>query len=143
MCIRDRIINVGHTPTFQDCRRTAIIDITLTNNICLDKVTDWRALEQSEEPSGSDHSIIEFNIKLQVESLCTQYRNIRKTDWDGYRSDLKKNIQFIDLGLDIEDLAEKLESAIIDAYHKNCKLRKSFGHQKPPVSYTHLRAHET
>ena len=122
------IHNIGNAPTFEDARRTAIIDITLTNNICLDKLENWKV---SDDISGSDHYAIEFDIKLQVESLSTKYRNVRKTDWEGYRSDLKTNVQTIDLGLDIEELAETLEFAIIDAYHKNCRLKESFGSKKP------------
>ena len=44
--------NIGNTPTFEDARRTAIIDGTLTNSICLDKLENWKV---SYDISGSDH----------------------------------------------------------------------------------------
>ena len=60
-------------------------DITQTNNICLDKLENQKV---SDEISGSDHNAIEFAIKLQVKSFSTQYKNARKTDFEGHTSDL-------------------------------------------------------
>ena len=51
------VLNTGNEPTFQNARRTAIIDITLTNINHLDLISDWKV---SSELSGSDHFIIEF-----------------------------------------------------------------------------------
>ena len=53
----------------------------------------------------TDHYAIEFYIKLQVDCRSTQYWNVRKTDLEGYGSDLKTNVQFIDSELDREELA--------------------------------------
>ena len=122
------ICNIGNTPTFADCRREEVLDITLVNTSCLHRISDWRV---SERVSGSDHFIIDFNINLKVEKMTEYYRNIRKCDWEGYKRDLSNNVKYINLGTDIDTLACNLEHSIIDAYNNNCRLRKSFGSTKP------------
>ena len=122
------ICNIGNTPTFADCRREEVLDITLVNTSCLHRISDWRV---SERVSGSDHFIIDFNINLKVEKMTEYYRNIRKCDWEGYKRDLSNNVKHINLGTDIDTLACNLEHSIIDAYYNNCRLRKSFGSTKP------------
>ena len=68
-----------------------------------------------------------MNVKLQVDRIKEEYRNVRKTNWNKYREDLKENVKHINLGLDVDEL----ETAITNAYHDNCRLKKSFGSNKP------------
>ncbi|XP_018399991.1 PREDICTED: uncharacterized protein LOC108777564 [Cyphomyrmex costatus] len=46
------ILNRGTVPTFMDCRRQEVLDITISTGRVADLVRDWRV---SGEPSGSDH----------------------------------------------------------------------------------------
>ena len=78
------LLNRGNTPTFRDSRREEVIDITICTERVSELVRDWRVLD---EPSGSDHSRIQFSLRHIVKEKWI--RNPRKTDWEGYRKDLK------------------------------------------------------
>ncbi|XP_024881916.1 uncharacterized protein LOC112461076 [Temnothorax curvispinosus] len=54
-----QILNRGTEPTFLDSRRQEVIDITLCTRGVVDLVAGWRV---SNEPSGSDHRQIRFDL---------------------------------------------------------------------------------
>ena len=76
--------NVGNTPTFRNAIREEVLDISLTNNSAASLISNWSV---STEPSNSDHAIINFDI-VYTRSITHRFRNIKKTDWDGYREAL-------------------------------------------------------
>ncbi|XP_024888738.1 uncharacterized protein LOC112465430, partial [Temnothorax curvispinosus] len=79
-----QILNRGTEPTFLDSRRQEVIDITLCTRGVVDLVAGWRV---SNEPSGSDHRQIRFDlVNLQKDKQWG--RNPRKTNWEGFRADL-------------------------------------------------------
>ena len=69
--------------------------------------------------------IIDFDINLDVEKMTEYYRNIRKTDWEGYKQDLATNIKYINLGTDIDTLATSLENCIISSFNDHFSIRQN------------------
>ena len=68
----------------------------------------WRV---NTDTSGSDHAMIDFNVNFKVEKIKQQFRNVKKTDWNGYRAKLEENINNIDLNSDLDTMANALETA--------------------------------
>ncbi|XP_018405655.1 PREDICTED: uncharacterized protein LOC108782006 [Cyphomyrmex costatus] len=84
MDINLMILNRGTVPTFMDCRRQEVLDITICTEGVADLVRNWRV---SGEPSGSDHRQIRYNLRYMVNKEWG--RNPRTTNWEGYRMDLE------------------------------------------------------
>ena len=117
------VLNKGSEPTFMNCLRSEVLDLTLATDFISSRITNWHV---SKEPSCSDHRHIEF----QLESAKThriEYRNPLLTDWQGYLKTLKNEIE--EKGVNIKerqqiDLAvESLQDAILYAYQRNCPLK--------------------
>ncbi|XP_032688014.1 uncharacterized protein LOC116852107 [Odontomachus brunneus] len=77
------ILNRGMEPTFMDCRRREVIDLTLCTWGMADLVRDWRV---SNEPSGSNHRQLRFALEHREKGKWG--RNPRNTNWTSYRKDL-------------------------------------------------------
>jgi ribonuclease HI len=131
--------------TFQSTRGRSNIDITITNNSLLKKVTDWQI---STEDSLSDHNIIKFNIGqynygMQYNYIGTRYitteETLSKFD-DKLKEDMaeefemesKEDLETLDNVLakytqeteDIESVVGKLQNAITTTSKKTFKTRR-------------------
>lgn len=128
--------NVGRLPTFTGRGAKTMIDITLTLNI--DPIIDWRV---SQEPTFSDHNLIQFELDLQVVNEKIMIKDLKSTDWSIFRERLEERMEGPDVvywskaRLDKE--AEKLEHCVQVAldqsvpvrYVSNCYKRKEFWSQ--------------
>ncbi|XP_072766278.1 uncharacterized protein [Anoplolepis gracilipes] len=126
------IFNRGIEPTFIDSRRQEVIDIT----ICTDKVagliSDWRV---SNKPSGSDHRSIHLSLRHNPDIVWS--RNPRKTNWEGYRMDLKVRLgkapnKFHNKD-DLKMVARFISDTIVDAYEFNCPMKRKRLSTKVPL----------
>ncbi|XP_032685218.1 uncharacterized protein LOC116850721 [Odontomachus brunneus] len=117
------ILNRGTEPTFMDCRRREVIDLTLCTRGVADLVKDWRV---SNEPSGSDYRQLRF--ALEHREKRNWGRNPRGTNWTSYRKDLgtilKKAPSRFNTKQDLEVASQFVSDAIIEAYEANCPLRR-------------------
>ena len=75
--------------------------------------------------SLSDHRYIDFWTEGKGEDL-TYYRNVRKTNWKRFRTDLRENLQDFPkrygTPLEIDRAVEEIEWAITRAFEDNCPL---------------------
>ena len=116
------VINTGSKPTFQVKNRSQILDITLASTNMLDHIENWNVTDRI---TVSDHKQIEYELLTEVKIKMREYRNIKKTDWSRYVTDLEEKLSDVDLdNVDIQIGAKMVEQAIISSYHDNCKLRK-------------------
>jgi len=113
------ILNRGSEPTFLDCRRQEVIDITLCSIGMTDLVRNWRV---SNEPSGSDHRQVRFNLEHEEEIKWG--RNPKHTNWTGYRLDLESLLKKAPTSFhttdNLEVAAQFVSDAIKTAYENNC-----------------------
>ncbi|XP_020297157.1 uncharacterized protein LOC109861770 [Pseudomyrmex gracilis] len=113
------ILNRGNEPTFLDSRRQEVIDITICAERVAGLVNDWRV---SDEPSGSDHRQIRLTLQQiqQISWVC----NPQKTNWEGFRADLKAQLAMASTSFgtknNLENVADFLKNAIINAFKLNC-----------------------
>ena len=133
------IENQGDTPTFDNGRWTNSIDLTITNRTGHNLVDRWKvdAVDRSEK--SSDHNYIVFKSKGETELLNPSFRDISKTDWDVYETELEtriaensaafKNVDSVDK-LDVA--AEKLQSSIMEAYNSATEITYISAKVKPP-----------
>ncbi|GJQ85857.1 hypothetical protein Trydic_g15317 [Trypoxylus dichotomus] len=113
----------GNKPTFVTVSRTEVIDVT----VCTLRFARWvKHWHVSDEPSLSDHRYIRFDIELQQVSKMS-YRNPGNCTWDAYRERLIEELERcprrIKTAVDIELLAERLQSAIITSYEASCPVK--------------------
>jgi hypothetical protein len=85
-------------------------------------IGDWRV---SNELSGSDHSQILFTLR-HISEVKKWVRNLRKTDWEGYRKDLKAMLtkaptRYYTCG-NLDMAAQHLEDSIRNAFEANCPM---------------------
>ncbi|XP_024874752.1 uncharacterized protein LOC112456449, partial [Temnothorax curvispinosus] len=118
-----QILNRGKEPTFLDSRRQEVIDITLGTRGVVDLVAGWRV---SNEPSGSDHRQIRFDlVNLQKDEQWG--RNSRKTNWEGFKTDLVSRLKNTPTRFhtkeDLEIAASFVSDAIRESFELNCPLR--------------------
>jgi len=71
-----KILNRGSEPTFMDCKRQEVIDITLCLVGVMGLVRDWRI---TNEPSGSDYRQMRFRFEYREEIKWG--RNPKHTNW--------------------------------------------------------------
>ncbi|XP_032685213.1 uncharacterized protein LOC116850717 [Odontomachus brunneus] len=125
------ILNRGTEPTFMDCRRREVIDLTLCTRGVADLVRDCRV---SNEPSGSDHRQLRFALEYREKGKWG--RNPRGTNWTSYRKDLgtilKKAPFRFNTKQDLEVASQFVSDAIIEAYEVNCPLRRKQVSTKVP-----------
>ena len=120
--------NVGNKPTFRTKNRKEVLDLTLVNRNAWNHVNNWYVSNQC---SFSDHMYIRFTVKSSIRKNTKMVRNIRRTHWEKYTEEIDLQINRLDNLLtisclqDIETLAEKLQSVIINSYHVACPLKKA------------------
>jgi len=82
----------------------------------------------SPEESMSDHRIILFNLRINVD--CSKpTRNPRKTNWEKYSTTLERNLAGISSGIPrlpskLEEVVDSLNTGIINAYERSCAIGK-------------------
>ncbi|GJQ65599.1 hypothetical protein Trydic_g7696 [Trypoxylus dichotomus] len=116
-------LNRGNKPTFVTVSRAEVIDVT----VCTPRFARWvKQWHVSDEPSLFDHIYIRFDIELPQVSKIS-YRNPRNCNWDAYRERLTEELERcprrIKTAVDIELLAESLQSAIITSYEASCPVK--------------------
>ncbi|XP_011313302.1 uncharacterized protein [Fopius arisanus] len=113
------LLNRGTHPTFMDCRRHEVLDITIFTTGMVDVVRDWRV---SKEPSGSDHSQIRLSLTGRTDII--QRRNPKNSDWKGYREELSLRIQDVPSRFknreQLEHAAESFGEAVKRFFKNNC-----------------------
>ena len=83
------VVNTGSKPTFHVKNRTQILDITLADIRMLEHIENWRVTDRI---TLSIHKQIEFEIQTELKIKTKEYRNIKKTNWEGYLRDLEENL---------------------------------------------------
>lgn len=127
--------NRGNEPTFVIRNRQEVLDITLISDSLLDRVANWRVLN---EHSFSDHRFIECILEEElITSKTTKFRNHRKTNWPVYTQELAKCLP-VDPPHNpisketLDNLVETFTKHCNQALHKACPLVKQRGKSKPP-----------
>ncbi len=109
------ICNQGNKPTWENVRYNSIIDITLVSGGLRECIKGWQV---SEDNMDSDHKLIQFEMKLDIQKRTMKARNLKKADWDKFRTILK-NQDFESKNtwteLDIEQEVNKIEAQITKA----------------------------
>jgi len=126
------VINQGCEPTFCVGNKQTVIDVTLASRCIMSEIFDWHAVP---EDSVSDHRKISFALQ-QDRRTSIKRRNVRKTNWDTYQSELDMHIGLwlgsVHTPADIERELDKVNSAIIQSYETACPARKCSGRKKVP-----------
>ena len=126
------ICNKGNTPTFSNSIRGQVLDATFCSTNMLDYIENWHV---SEDETYSDHHRIEFSIVFEygINDNTTNnfYRNVKKTNFVKYVSELKNNLNSC-IGTTLDEMADELENAIKQAFEASCKEQKATKTKKPP-----------
>src|ERR1700712_8006 len=124
------ILNIGNKPTFVTKGRREVLDITMASIPVCYQISGWHV---SDEPSLSDHRYILMEVD-SISKPTRMYRNPRKTDWEGYRKDLTRNLtntlKPICCTYDIEAASDLIQEAITTLYQENCKLISQSANRK-------------
>lgn len=114
-------VNEGNAPTFRNCIREEVLDLTLCSEGASKFITHWRV---STEDSLADHSHIIFDIEGAQVPQLSSYRNPRKCDWNQYRLDLQQrlldNPRIYYNNSALEATVTHLTESIVQAYEDNC-----------------------
>jgi len=126
------VVNVGCTPTYSAGNVSSIIDVTLVRRALCQDIRHWKV---SDADTMSDHRQIEFSL-MSDRLAPTRRRNIMRTDWDTYETELCSSVGVwigrVRTPDDLEYELTKLNSAILDAYYKACPERRISGRKKVP-----------
>ncbi|KAG8224589.1 hypothetical protein J437_LFUL009431 [Ladona fulva] len=114
----------GRNPLKRNNVREEVIDITLCTSNVVHKIKGWRV---SGETSLSDHCHILFMLSEEARQAVA-YRDPKATNWDLYRSELKRDIEGIAQHKfwnqdEIEASVTFLHRSIISSYEKSCPLK--------------------
>ena len=104
--------------TFESSRGSSNIDLTIINNQMLADIKDW---ELSEEESGSDHSILKFNInfannKTKINNFPGLWYIIKEQHTEFYKNFfylISKNFQIEDNEGNAKETDEELNARLI------------------------------
>ena len=126
------ILNRGYTPTFLRQNSGTVIDLTLATKDVVNSIENWRV---SNVESLSDHRHIRYELvgkDVEIETI----RVPENTDWSIYPDELKDNLlnarrSIYDI-TDLEDYAENVRSAIIEAYHIACPEKRKIAAKSTP-----------
>ncbi|KAG8239629.1 hypothetical protein J437_LFUL019231 [Ladona fulva] len=126
-----QLLNRGSQPTFRNSVREEVIDITQCTSNRVHKIKEWRV---SGETSLSDHCHILFTLSEEARQVIA-YRDPKATNWDLYRSELKRDIEGIYQHKfrnqdEIEASVTFLHRSIISSYEKSCPLKVKKEDQK-------------
>ena len=125
------ICNLGTTPTFENAIRSEVIDITLATSNTMDKLIDWKVTQNA---SLSDHNRITFKINSELPKSNAIFRNIRKTDWEKYKSTLNVEISKIKNEFEFSELDDKaklMENTIRKSFEASNQPRTTKQSSKP------------
>ncbi len=111
------IMNKGRVPTFypENGAKSTIIDITITNDLAVHLVENWKV--KLEEVSLSDHRIISYSFQSPLRKEVPLFRNIRKVNWDKFKDALSKIpmrvlIPTIDVNMITDSIVENINEII-------------------------------
>ncbi|XP_073986093.1 uncharacterized protein [Rhodnius prolixus] len=120
--------NRGHKPTFVTRSRREVLDLTLVSSDIVDLVSGW---DVSDIPSLSDHCLIKFSLRGEVE--LPEERPIKQTNWESFRLSLASTIGNLKVEVGTEVRTDRIDSdcqriteALITAFHNACPLRAGF-----------------
>lgn len=118
------ILNSSSEPTYVKGKRSSFIDLSITNYLLTDHLTEWRV---DTDDSSSDHRRIYFNLNLLIKKPPLT-RSVKQTNWSTYKISLGKlteNIEFNECTnhKELDELATTLNSCLRQAYRKACKLK--------------------
>ena len=109
------VSNEGCKPTWENIRYSSIIDVTLVSQGLRERIQKWQV---SDDNMDSDHRLIEFELNAEGKKKKMKTRNLRKANWDKFRSLLNEN-KFSSKHFwteeDIEQAAEIIETQITQA----------------------------
>ncbi|XP_063368589.1 uncharacterized protein LOC134660777 [Cydia amplana] len=116
-----QILNIGCTPTFVTRVRKEVLDLTFASSNLARHIQNWRV---SDVESLSDHKHICFNICFSLSVQTVTFRDPRRTDWEGYRSSLERNLEsaakVIKTRESLELAVEVVSNGIVSAFEENC-----------------------
>jgi len=126
------IANQGNEPTFCVRNKRTVIDVTLVTRSILQEIHNWHVVS---DDTFSDHRKIFFTIKNDKQPPYKR-RNVKRTDWDTYQTDLSAKVGMwigsLNTPADIERELNKLNSAITSSFEHACPERKCSGRTKVP-----------
>lgn len=119
------LLNKGNTPTFVTRTREEVLDITLATPIISAEITRWRV---SDIPSLSDHRWISMVIQRVIKPPHRRIRNPRKTNWELYSQESKKELELIrnneiDTEEKLNNTVNQLTEVLVKCYKKACPER--------------------
>lgn len=121
LCNNLQILNLGCEPTFVTRARREVLDVTFASATLARYIQNWRV---SDVESLSDHKHICFDISFSLSTQTCTFRDIRRTDWEGYKSSLERNLdsmmKVIKTKENLELAAEVLTKSIVNAFEENC-----------------------
>ena len=132
------LLNRGHSPIFIKQGRREVLDITLATVHLVDFIRDWHV---SGEDSSSDHCYIRFGLSGRLLTENRKFRNIRKTNWDIFRVTLEKSLKNweaipLTSSEGVENLNNKISSALTEALNKSCPMKYHAGRHQPNPWWT-------
>lgn len=120
------VLNVGNTPTFITANRSEVLDITLRSKDISTFILDWHVTELI---LSSNHRCISFKISLDPQPPIL-FRNPASTNWtyfydliETWRNSLELPDSLTSIR-EVNDLADKFQAAIINAYETACPTHK-------------------
>ena len=133
------IENAGDIPTFDNGRWTNSIDLTITNKAGHNLVAGWRVVDKDRVENSSDHKIIAFKSTGSTLLDRQNFRDISKTNWENYESDLNTRMasladefNSIDSIEALDSAANSLSSAILGSFNSATELTYVSAKVKPP-----------
>jgi ribonuclease HI len=138
-----KILNKNDEPTFVNSIRCEVLDITICTPFIENKISNWHV---SDEITLSDHRCIIFSIR-SLKNSNIQFRNVKKTDWNKYRSIIAEDLcesknELRNLNLFstemVEEYANFLHSKIISAYKISCPLKSNKSNRQCEWFNNHL-----
>ncbi len=120
------VVNEGSTPTYVRTNADSVIDLTLATNRLADHIDDWKV---SEADLLSDHRLITFRInKKPVKLEAKRSRDLRRANWNLFRSRLKKSLCFTSKHYwtkdDLERESQYVTKCITDALDEVAPLKQ-------------------
>ena len=123
------VCNRGNSPTFSNVIRQEVLDLTLCSMNIQDRIHGWRVLD---EHMFSDHHPITFCYEFEPNSEPEGYKNIRKTHWGFFNSELQNQIlHFVDHE-NLDSKVEQINIAIKIAYDRSCPVMYNKGASTKP-----------
>ena len=119
-------INIGNKPTFQNYRRSEVLDVTMASLNIIDSISDWKVLD---EMTFSDHKYITFIISSNLSIKPLKSRHPQKTNWDVFSKHLyfllqREQVPHLNSVESIDTIVTKLNNCMTSAFEKACPLTR-------------------